>query len=296
MRAHHRSTMRRTLVLAAAFGAAAVLLAACGAVSERSSSSPTATTPVPASPATSLSPSTSPPAMRTQSLYFLRAGMLGVAERTVALTITPATAAVTALLAGPTAAERAAGLASAIPAGVSLKSLSLSGGTATVDVSRAFWQDPSVAAQPAAAEIVYTLTRFATIKAVRIRAGAVPYDVAGASPSPAATLQRKDFRALEPAIFVESPGVGAALPDPFVLAGTASVFEGTFAALLTDDSGRRVVRVTVQATRGAPERGSFRQTVVYSTSAKHGVLTVFDQSMEDGSRIDVVRIPVSLSP
>ncbi len=86
------------------------------------------------------------------------------------------------------------------------------------------------------------------------------------------------------------------LPDPFVLRGTASVYEGSFMAQLTDDAGRRIVRVSVQASKGAPARGAFRQTVVYSTSATHGTLTVYSESAEDGSRQNVVKIPVTLKP
>ena len=55
------------------------------------------------------------------------------------------------------------------------------------------------------------------------------------------------------------------------------------------------MNVTVQASRGAPGRGRFAKEIAFSTSAKRGMLIVFDQSMEDGSRQDEVRIPVSFS-
>ena len=99
----------------------------------------------------------------------------------------------------------------------------------------------------------------------------------------------------EPPIFVESPGVGAVVASPFALSGTASVFEGTFQARLVDSSGRRIVSVTVQASRGAPGRGRFAKEIAFSTSAKRGTLIVYDQSMEDGSRQDEVRIPIAFS-
>ena len=83
--------------------------------------------------------------------------------------------------------------------------------------------------------------------------------------------------------------------SPFVLSGTASVFEGSFQARLVDSSGRRIVNVIMQASRGAPGRGGFAKEVPFSTSAKRGTLIVFDQSMEDGSRLDEVRIPVSFA-
>ena len=73
------------------------------------------------------------------------------------------------------------------------------------------------------------------------------------------------------------------------------VFEGTVLARLVDSSGRRIVEVVVTASRGAPGRGRFSKVVPFSTSAKSGTLIVFDESMEDGSRQDEVRIPVAFS-
>ena len=47
--------------------------------------------------------------------------------------------------------------------------------------------------------------------------------------------------------------------------------------------------------RGAPGRGVFGKAVPFCTSAQRGTLIVFDQSMEDGSRLDEVRIPVTFA-
>jgi len=288
------------LAAAAAIILAAALLAACGGSSGGATPSSTAT----AGPSRSSSPAASPtstpsaPATRAQSLYFLRDGKLGVAERRVALSTMPATAAVKALLAGPSAAESAAGLSSGLPPGTRLKSLIISGGVATVDLNQGPDAAPggAVAGMPGTAELVDTLTHFSSISGVRVQVKGRPWPAAAAaSPSPV-IYRRAAFRGFEPAIFVESPGAGAVLPDPFTLSGTASVFEGSFTAQLTDDSGRRVVRVTVQASLGAPGRGRFRQTIVYSTSATRGTLTVYTRSMEDGTRQNVVKIPVTLAP
>ena len=185
-----------------------------------------------------------------------------------------------------------------MPAGAKLRSLVISDGVATADLTQAPDAAPGAGTvtMPGTAELVFTLTRFSTISGVGIQVNGRPWPAKdGASPSPV-IYRRAAFRALEPAIFVESPGVGGVVPDPFVLSGSASVFEGSFTAQLTDGSGLRVAHVTVQASRGAPGRGSFRQTVAYSTSATRGTLMVYSQSMEDGSRQNVVRIPVTLSP
>ena len=165
---------------------------------------------------------------------------------------------------------------------------------AHVDVSAALDDAPagsSLATQPAPAQIVYTLTQFPGVRKVASpRAATAPVPELDGNAS--SQLARSDFH-LEPGIFVDSPGVGAVLPDPFTLRGSASVFEGSFTAQLVDSSGRRIARMQVQASAGAPERGTFARSIAYSTSATRGWLVVYDASMKDGSRQDLVRIPVS---
>lgn len=280
---------------------AAAFVAACGGPGGGSSPTPTATVTATSTPSASPSPTTAPTATpsptTTLSLYFLRGDELGVTERRVPQTTMPATAALRALLKGPSVAERAAELSSAIPADTKLRSLALSQGIATVNLSQA--PDPSsgggTIGMPGTAELVYTLTRFSTISGVRIEVDGRPWLAADDSSPSRITYRRADFRSLEPAIFVETPGVGAALGSPFTLSGTASVFEGSFTARLVDGAGHGIVRTQVQASAGAPGRGRFRTTISFSTSAQSGTLIVYSQSMEDGSRQNEVRIPVGFS-
>ena len=281
------------LVSGALVIAVAAVLAACGG-GNGGSPQPTATVTVTASPPASPSPSPSPSASPVTSvyLYFLRHGKLGVAERRVPQTTMPATAAMKALLRGPTAAERAAGLNSALAPQARLVHLTVSGSVATVDLSRYPTGAPT---DVALGQIVYTLTRFPTVKGVRIRIDGQPLVIADGGGPASGIYRRADFARLEPAIFVESPGLGAILTSPFVLRGSASVFEGSFTAALVDDSGRRIVRKQVQASQGAPGRGVFRMTIPYTTSATAGTLIVYSVSMEDGSRQGEVRIPVTFA-
>jgi spore germination protein GerM len=245
------------------------------------------------SPSAAASPSAAP--RTTLRLYFLRDGRLGVAERRVAATTMPATAAVKQLLAGPTAAERSAGLSSAVPAGVKLRRLTISDGTARLDLSRAFaGGDRSGASMTArVAQIVYTLTRYPTVRAVDFKLDGRPVEALGDEGLLLERPQRRaDWRRFEPAIFIEAPGVGGQITSPFVLSGTARVYEGSFTARLVDSSQRRIVNVPMQADAGGPARGRFSKEIAFSTAAAHGTLIVYSQSMEDGSRQDEVRIPV----
>jgi germination protein M len=281
--------------------AGAALLAACGGSSGGASPEPSATVPATGGPSStasgSASPSSSPTAASktTLRLYFLRDEKLGVAERRVAHTSMPATAAMKALLAGPTTAERSAGLTSTVPAGTRLLGLTISGTTAQVDLSEAFASGGgSLSMTARVAEVVYTLTRFPTVRSVEFLIEGKRVEALGGEGVPLDGAQRRtDWRDFEPNIFVESPGVGAVLSSPFTLTGTASVFEGSFQARLVDSSGRRIVNVIMQASLGAPGRGRFAKEVPFSTSAKRGSLIVFDLDMEDGSRLDEVQIPVT---
>jgi germination protein M len=310
MRGRAASGSARTtlaLSLAGALMVAAVAgLAACGGSAPTPAATITVTaTPTVSPPAPSPSPSSTAMTTTTVSLYFLRDGRLGVAERRLPRTSMPATAALGVLLKGPSAAARAAGLSTNIAAGTGLNTLTLAGGTATVDFTSRFAQPAANAvAARRVAQVVYTLTAFPAVRRVIIevdgrRLDAIASGGVEGSPDPltiAYPLRRtRPWSSFEPAIFVESPGLGAVLTSPFVLRGSASVFEGSFTAVLIDSSGRRISRKQIQASQGAPGRGSFRMTIPFTTSATEGTLVVYDLSMEDGSRLDEVRIPITIA-
>ena len=292
------------LLIAAAVAVlvAAALIAACGGSSGSPSPAPTATVTVTEEPSetptgvATPSPSAAP-AHTTISLYFLRGEKLGVAERRVPETTMPATAAVKALLAGPVRTEQRAGLGSAVPAGTRLLGLSIDDGVASVDLSSEFDSGGgSLSMTARVARVVCTLTRFPTVRAVEFLIEGEPVAALGGEGVVLDLPQRRgQWRDFEPNIFVEAPGVGAVIASPFTLSGTAMVFEGSFLARLTDSSGRRIVHVVMQASRGGPERGRFSKEIPFSTSSRRGTLIVFSQSMEDGSRQDEVRIPVAFA-
>ncbi len=275
----------------------AALAAACGG---GDTPQPAATVSVTASPSSSPSASPSPsatprPEQTPVTLYFIRGGELCAVERWVPYTPAPARATLNALFKGPTSSERSAGVSSALPNGVKLRGITIAGATASVDLSSRF-ADPAADPEPSpTAQIVYALTQYPTVRKVAIRVEGQPFPAGEQTGSQPAVWRRADFRSLEPAIFVERPGLGAVVSSPFTIHGTASVYEGSFTARLVDAGGRRVVSTTVQATRGAPDRGGFRKEIAFSTSAAAGTLVVFTQSMEDGSRQNTIRIPITFA-
>lgn len=93
---------------------------------------------------------------------------LGV-ERSVPYTPAVATAAMSALLAGPTPQEQATwpAIGTAIPAGTKLLGLSVANGVARVDLSKEFESGGGTFSVTARlAQVVYTLTQFPTIQSV----------------------------------------------------------------------------------------------------------------------------------
>ena len=64
---------------------------------------------------------------------------------------------------------------------------------------------------------------------------------------------------------------------------------------MLDENNEILVRTYATATRGAPERGTFRKQLTFTTSASESLLVAYEQSLKDGSRLDEVRIPVRLS-
>jgi hypothetical protein len=128
--------------------------------------------PPEAAPTAAQTTAPTPPAAQRVKVFFVKGEQFAARTRAVPPGKAPATVAMEALLAGPTAAERAAGIDTTLPARSTLGSLSVRAGTATVNLSRA--RAPStafdVSLRPArAAQIVYTLTALPTVKQVLIR-------------------------------------------------------------------------------------------------------------------------------
>jgi len=105
----------------------------------------------------------------TVHVYFVY-GEHGVAVHRHAPSATPATAAVRALLNGPTATERVHGLSSAVPVGTRLLGLSIRDRVASVDLSSRFASGGGSASMTGRlGQLVYTLTAIRGVNAVNLR-------------------------------------------------------------------------------------------------------------------------------
>jgi hypothetical protein len=113
--------------------------------------------------------STVQPNGRGLEVWFARDGRLVETLRTHTPTRAVATAALHALLAGPTRVEGAEGMRSEIPPGTRLLGVTIARGVARVDLSSDYEAGASSRSlQLRLAQVVYTLTQFPTVRAVRI--------------------------------------------------------------------------------------------------------------------------------
>lgn len=123
-----------------------------------------------------------------------------------------------------------------------------------------------------------------------------PEAEASTSPSPAGSPEQSPTRHVPP-IVVTAPATGAEISSPVTVAGNADVFEATVQMRLLDAEGHRLARAFTTATCGTGCRGEFSHDLSFTMDREQdGVVEVWWDSPEDGSRRDLVRIPVTLVP
>ena len=211
------------------------------------------------------------------SVYFLREGKVWPVLRQVPILDAadlPA-AALAELVAGPTEQEATElALTTAIPDVGEDPDVSVEDGVAAVELDVQLVDE-------ALAQVVYTLTQFPTVERVEIQERIVT---------------RADFENETPAILVESPLSFEEVTSPLRVTGTANTFEANFQYELTDTDGRIVDQNFVTATSGTGTRGTFDFTTDPFTVPFDGIgeLIVFESSAKDGSRINLVEIPLRM--
>jgi len=266
------------------------------------STSPTAT---PDSSGASPTPSASTTDTMLVRAYFVLGGAPGSVGLVAVLREVPksaatATAAISALLAGPTGAE--AGdrqITSAVPDGSRLLGLTIKNGVATIDLSSEFESGGgSASTLNRLGQVVYTLTQFSTVRSVVFQIEGRTVSVFGSEgvvfDGP---VGRADYLDLLPRIFVDRPAFGAAIGNPARVAGSAqNIFEATFRITLLDGAGRTVADQMAMAECMCAS-GKFDVTVAYDVpKAQWGTLRVWDGSAKDGTPENIREYPVWLTP
>jgi hypothetical protein len=146
------------------------------------------------------------------------------------------------------------------------------------------------------AQVVYTLTQFPTIQRVRFRIEGEPVTVFGGEGIIIDTPQtRGDYEDVTPALLVESPTPGQSARSPLRVTGTGNTFEASFIAEVRDAKGKVIKQTFEMATSGTGTRGTFDFKIAFSTGkTEMGSLVVYEDSAQDGSPINVVKIPLKL--
>jgi hypothetical protein len=282
----HRIT---SLVVAAALVA---VLAACGDDDEGSTASTTTST---ASETTTSS--TAPAEQHEVRAYFLRDERVGPTARQ-ATGEAVAAGALEGLLTGPTETEQQMGFSSAIPAGTELLGVVIEDGVATVDLSAEFGSGGGSASMMGrVAQVVFTLTQFPTVDAVSFELDGEPVTALGGEGLLLEEPQtRADWEDLTPAILVESPLPFAEVTSPLRIQGTANTFEAQFRVNVVDGDGLIVYDEPAMATSGTGTRGTFDITATFEVPREGiGAVIVWEESAKDGSQINLVEVPISVS-
>jgi hypothetical protein len=232
--------------------------------------------------------------------YFFADGHLISVQRTVPFTVATSRAAITQLIAGPTAGERAASpaIATNVPAGTLLLGINIENGLATIDLSREFESGGGSASMfGRLAQVVYTLTQFPTVDRVAFRLDGQPVTVfSGEGIVLSGPSVRADYTAFLPPVFLDRPAYGGTLTNPARLTGLSNVFEASFQLEIRDAGSNVVARNHAMATCGSGCWGTFDVTVPYHVSSSQpGTVRVYSLSAMDGSVQDVVIYPVMLT-
>lgn len=185
---------------------------------------------VPTAPVTTGVATTAPPKFVSVKVYFLRQERLTIVRRDV-----PAPAvlrgAIAALLAGPTPAEKAAGLVSTIPAGTTLRSVDLDDGLATVDLSADYGEGGgSFSLMTRLAQVIFTATQFANSDRVVFWMDGEPVEFFGGEGIGLLEPQTRAMvdRSISGSVIIESPAPGSRVRSPFTVIGEGDVFEAQF--------------------------------------------------------------------
>lgn len=233
------------------------------------------------------------------SVYYPRDDKLSVVVRQVPYTERVATTAVSELLKGPSTTDSASGFHTEIPAGTNLRSVSIRNRIATVDLTGEFDDGGGSRSMfMRLAQLVFTVTQFDSVDSVALRLDGRPVEAfSGEGIVIDHPMTREDFEDVLPAIFVETPRPGESTRSPLRLSGTANVFEAVFKAEIRDAAATVVGSKVITASSGTGTRGAFTDAVPFTvTRTQMGSLVVFAESPRDGSRIDVVTIPIKLIP
>ncbi|CAN5482596.1 hypothetical protein BH20ACT23_BH20ACT23_16610 [soil metagenome] len=299
-------TTKRMRKATIACAAALALLGACSDDSEtpeQTSEAASSENPTPSeeptespSPAEEQSPSEEETNSVSFQVWFSQGNRLAPAVATIDATPRVGSAALEALIEGPSGAGN---LTSAVPPATEVNSLRIERGTATVDLSPEFETGGGVtSAGMRLAQVTFTLTQFPTVKRVTfLLDGERPKIFSEAGLVFERSFTRTDFEDFSPAIIVDRPLGESEVQSPAKLAGTANVFEANVSIRIVTSDGEALAETFTTATCGSGCRGDFSEDVEFDVEEPtEATVQVYEESAETGKRINMIEVPVTLVP
>ncbi len=212
-------------------------------------------------------------------------------------------AALDAVISGPSAQDttQIAGITSAIPVETEILSLEVDAGgpvpVVTVDFSRQFDDTTDQAdALRRIAQVVYTATQFGNPDIEILVDGDDP-DFTAAGLLVAGPQGRDAHRDVLPLIFAEQPLPGDTVTSPVEIVGVSNTFEATLQWRVELADGTRLGEGFATADCGTGCWGAYSINASYTLAdPAAGFVVLFEASAQDGSEVNVVRIPVMLEP
>ncbi len=249
------------------------------------------------------------PEVSNVRLYFIAPGggnegraepFLVSIERELPSTPQIAHATLRALIDGPSDADRDLidDVSTAVPGETLLLGVTIDDGVATVDLSREYESGGgSLSMFSRLAQVVYTVTQFPTVDAVRFELDGQPVTVfSGEGIVLDGPVSREDYLDLLPGVFVDVPPAGAEVSSPLRITGKAAVFEATFQYRLEAADGT-VLTEDFAMTDNGVGWGDIDITIRYDVDTRQdGTLTVWEYSARDGSVQSERTTPLTLLP
>jgi germination protein M len=185
-----------------------------------------------------------------------------------------------------------------LPTDTKILGIKIENGLATVDFSGEVLKANvgSTGEALGIASIVNTLTEFPTVQQVQFTVdgkaenGLGWWGHVGLYEQP---FKRNLSSVYEPVIWVIAPIADQTITSPVRIKGNARIFEAMVSYLLRDANGNILAQGSTMATAGAPDRGDFEAQLSFTpASVGKGQLEVYEESMKDGSEMNMVIIPV----
>jgi hypothetical protein len=124
-----------------------------------------------------------------------------------------------------------------------------------------------------------------------------PTETSAPVPADDCTLESEESYQGRALISVFEPCTGEVVSSPVTIAGEANVFEATVSFRVLDENGTEIATGFTTADCGTGCWGNYTGEVKFTVDHEQpGMIEVFESSAKDGSDVNKISIPVTLTP